>query len=267
MAHDSARLDTLLARVTALIDAHRLPAAEALLQPLVADLDKVPSHQRVRLLLEWGWLQGARQRTGAARETLAEAGSLAERLGQRALLCEALREAGIVARYDGDLLASDRLLERSERVARERGAHLEIGQVLAERAKTAHHAGEFAKAAGLLQEARRAAERCPESEALTLLLAGIHGELAASARVARDFDAARELLARSLDGYRRIGRRVGAANAHRELGAVLAQVGKQAEAREHFADRLLRLPAGGPPHGGRAGGPPHGRPRPRRRQP
>ncbi|WP_431917806.1 CHAT domain-containing protein [Nonomuraea jabiensis] len=234
MARGLDQLDAVLAQVTSLVDAHRLPAAEALLKPLMADPDALPAHQRVRVLLEWGWLQGAMQRTGEARKALAEAITLAERPGQGALLCEALREAGIVARYDGDLLASDRFLERSEQVARELGGYLEVGQVLAERAKTAHHAAEFVKARDLLLDARETAERCSESEARILLLAGIDSELAVSARLSRDFDTARDLLARALDGYRHIGRRVGAANAHRELGAVLAQVGNKGEAREHF---------------------------------
>lgn len=234
MAYDASRLDAVLTQVTSLVDAHRLPDAEALLQPLMAELDLLPPDRRVRVLLEWGWLQGAAQRTGAARKALAEAIALAERFGQGALLCEALREAGIVARYDGDLAAADQLLERSERVAREEGSSLEVGQALVQRAKTAHHAGQFVKARDLLLEAQRTLEGHPAGEATTLLLANIHGELAVSARLARDFDTARDLLTRSLDDYRGIGRRIGAANAQRELGAVAEDVGKKDEAREHY---------------------------------
>ncbi|MEV0168100.1 CHAT domain-containing protein [Nonomuraea fuscirosea] len=234
MVLDATHLNAVLAEVTSLVDAHRLTDAESLLQPLVAELDRLLPDQRVRVLLEWGWLQGVTQRTGAARKALAEAIALTERFGQRALLCEALREAGIVARYEGDLTAADRLLERSERVAREEDRSLEVAQAQVQRAKTAHHAGQFVKARRLLLEARRNFELHPAGEAATLLMAGIYGELAVSARLARDFDAARDLLARSFDGYRSLGRRIGAANARRELGAVAEDVGKRDEAREHY---------------------------------
>ncbi|MFI7416445.1 CHAT domain-containing protein [Nonomuraea sp. NPDC049684] len=235
MVRDLVQVDAMLAQVTTLVDAHRLPEAEALLKALLERLDELPADRRVRVLLEWGWHQGAVQRNDVARAALAEAVALAERLGEPKLLCEALREAAIVARYDGDYLAADRLLERSEQVARKGNDDLEVGYALVQRAKTAHLDGDFVKARGFLLEALRAAERCPPGPAAELLLAGGRGELALSARLARDYDTARDLLVQSLEGYRGLGRRVGAANAERELGAVLAEVGKREEARRHYA--------------------------------
>ncbi|WP_113705569.1 CHAT domain-containing protein [Nonomuraea lactucae] len=233
---DLARVDATLSRVVALIDAHQLDSAERLLKPLMQDSPSLPPDRRTRVLLEWGWLHGATQRYVPAREALAEAVAVAESLRSWRLLCEALRESGTVARYEGEFQAADRFFERSEQVARDEGHDLELGQALFQRGTVAHHVGEFVKARRLLQEAGRAAERCPPSEAAVQLLADVRRECAVSARLVRDFDTARELLVQSLDSYRSIGRRVGAANAQRELGAVLEQVGNEREARRYFTE-------------------------------
>jgi tetratricopeptide (TPR) repeat protein len=59
-------------------------------------------------------------------------------------------------------------------------------------------------------------------------------EQAVSARVARDLDRARRLLIGARDIYRRRGRRVGVANAERELGATVEQLGDTDGARRHY---------------------------------
>lgn len=236
MTADPADLDATLARVADLVDGHRLPAAERLLAGLLSErrLTAATPRQRCRIYLEWGWLHGATQRYDTAREALGAAVAEAERLRPRNLLCEALRESGLVARYEGDFSRADRLLARSALIAGEEGYDLDLGQALFLRATVAHHLAAFPRAAALLREATAAASRCPPGSARTQLRADICREQAVSARVARDYDGARRLLAAARDGYRQLGRRVGVANAERELGAVLQQVADDAGARQHY---------------------------------
>jgi len=228
--------DAILAQVAGLLAAHRLPAAERLLAGLLTDsvLTSATPEQRCRIYLEWGWIHGATQRYETAREALAAAVSAAEPLQPGNLLCEALRESAVVARYEGDFGSADRLLTRSELIARQEGYHLELGQALFLRATVAHHRGAFVRAADLLQQAAAAAGRCPANEESAQLRADICRERAVSARVARDYDTARDLLAEARDRYERLGRRVGVANTERELGAVLEQVADDAGARRHY---------------------------------
>jgi CHAT domain-containing protein len=228
--------DAILAQVAELLAAHRIHAAERLLTGLLTDsvLAKATAQQRCRIYLEWGWIQGATQRYETGREALAIAVSAAELLQPRNLLCEALRESAVVARYEGDFGSADSLLARAEQIAREEGYDLELGQTLFLRATVAHHRGAFARAADLLRQAATAAERCPLTAESAQLRADICRERAVSARVARDYDTARSLLAEARDGYERLGRRVGLANTERELGAVLEQLADDAGARRHY---------------------------------
>lgn len=237
MTADAHDLDAILASVADLLAAYRLPAAERLLSDLVTDgsvLAAATREQRCRVYLEWGWIHGATQRYEMAREALSAAVAAAGPLRPRNLLCEALRESAIVARYEGDFGSADGLLARSERIARQEGYDLELGQALFLRATIAHHRGAFAHAADLLKQATVDAGRCPATAESGQLRADICREQAVSARVARDYDAARGLLAEARDRYERLGLRVGVANTERELGAVLEQVGDHAGARQHY---------------------------------
>ncbi|HUY48889.1 MAG TPA: CHAT domain-containing protein [Streptosporangiaceae bacterium] len=230
-------LDVILAQVAELLAVHRIPAAERLLADLLTDssvLAAATPERRCRVYLEWGWIHGATQRYQTAREALGAAVAAAETLRPRNLLCEALRESAVVARYEGDFSSADTLLEHSELIAWQEGYDLELGQALFLRATIAHHRGAFAHARDLLRQAAEAAGRCPPTAESGQLRADICREQAVSARIARDYDAARGLLAEARDRYERLGRRVGMANAERELGAVLEQVGDDAGARRHY---------------------------------
>jgi CHAT domain-containing protein len=233
---DDRDLDGILGTVADLIDAHHIPAAESILADLITNgtLNAASPRQQCRVYLEWGWIHGATQRYETAREALAAAAGIAEALPQKNLLCEALREAGVVARYEGDFGSADGLLARSERVARDEGYDLELGQALFLRATVAHHRGAFVEASALLRQAASAAARCPADQKSAQLRADISREQAVSARVARDYDRARELLAEARDGYARLGRRIGVANCERELGAILDSLADDAGARRHY---------------------------------
>ena len=74
----------------------------------------------------------------------------------------------------------------------------------------------------------------PGSAKSEQLRADICREQAVSARVARDYDAARGLLAEARGRYQRLGLRVGVANTQRELGAVLDRVGDSPGARRDY---------------------------------
>ena len=229
-------LDAILAQVAELLATHRIPAAERLLADLLTGngLTAATPLQRCRLRLEWGWIHGATQRYDTAREALRAAVAAAEPLQPRNLLCEALRESAVVARYEGDFDSAASLLARSELIARQEGYDLELGQALFLQATIAHHRGAFARAAELLEQATAAAQRCSPAPESAQLRADICRERAVSARVARDYDTARDLLAEARDRYERLGRRVGVANAERELGAVLEQVADDTGARRHY---------------------------------
>jgi CHAT domain-containing protein len=236
MAADTRDLDLILGEVAALVDAHQIPAAEGILAELIAKgaWHEANPQQRCRVYLEWGWIHGATQRYETAREALGAAIGIAEGLPRKNLLCEALREAGVVARYEGDFGAADSLLARSERTARDEGMDLELGQALFLRATVAHHRAEFVAASGLLREAMAAAGRCPPDEKSAQLRADISREQAVSARLARDYDRARELLTEARDGYAGLGRRIGVANCERELGAILESLADSTGARLHY---------------------------------
>lgn len=230
-------LGATLARVADLLAGHHIVAAERLLADLLADgsaLAAAPRDQRCRVFIEWGWIHGATQRYETARQALATAVELAEELRPRNLLCEALRESGIVARYQGDFRRADGLLERSELIARQDGYDLELGQALFLRATIAHHQARFAVARDLLQQATEAARRCAPIAEARQLLGDIFREQAVSARVARDYDTARGFLIQAREEYEALGRRVGIANADRELGAVYESLGDDASAYRHY---------------------------------
>jgi CHAT domain-containing protein/tetratricopeptide (TPR) repeat protein len=236
MTADPGDLDSLLAQAAELVDGHALRAAERLLDGLLAGgaLATATPAQTCRVYLEWGWIHGATQRYETAREAFGIALAAAEPLRPRNLLCEVLREAALVERYEGDFGTADGLLGRSELIARQEGYDLELGQALFLRATIAHHRGAFADARDLLRQAAAAAGNCPESAKSEQLRADICRERAVSARVARDYDAARDLLAEAHGRYQRLGRRVGMANAQRELGAILEQVADYPGARQHY---------------------------------
>jgi CHAT domain-containing protein len=230
-------LDTILAQVAELLAAHNTSAAERLIADLLTDSGALASatpERRCRVYLEWGWIHGATQRYETAREALGAAVALAELLRPRNLLCEALRESAVIARYEGDFSLADTLLERSGQIAREEGYDLELGQALFLRATIAHHRGAFSHARELLRQAAESAGECLPTAESGQLRADICREQAVSARVARDYDTARDLLAEARDRYEHLGRRIGVANAERELGAILERVGDDAGARGHY---------------------------------
>src|SRR5579863_5129210 len=193
----SGDLDPILAHVEGLLAVHHLAAAEGLLADLITGsaLSAATPRQRCRIYLEWGWIHGATQRYDTAAAALAAAVAAAETLQPRNLLCEALRESGVVARYQGDFGLADRLMTRSELIARQDGYDLDLGQALFLRATIAHHRGAFVQAAELLRQATAAAQRCVPDEKSAQLRADICRERAVSARIARDYDGARDLLA------------------------------------------------------------------------
>lgn len=236
MTADDQDMDRILQKVADFIDIHCIPAAESILANLITSgtLNAATPEQRCRVYLEWGWIHGATQRYDTAREAFATAIGIAETMHRKSLLCEALREAGVVARYEGDFGSSDSLLARSEQIARDEGNYLELGQALFLRATVAHHRGAFVEASRLLGQAAAAAGRCPADRKNALLRADINREQAVSARVARDYDRARELLAEARDGYARLGRRIGVANCEREFGAILESLADNAGARRHY---------------------------------
>jgi CHAT domain-containing protein/tetratricopeptide (TPR) repeat protein len=229
-------LGAVLAQVADLLAVHRLPAAERLLAGLLTggELAAATPEERCRIHLEWGWIHGATQRYDTARSALGAAVAAAEELRPRNLLCEALRESAVVARYEGDFDSAGRLLARCELIARQDGYDLDLGQALFVQATLAHHRGAFPHAAALLEQAASAAQRCAAGPESALLRADICREQAVSARVARDYDRARDLLAEARDRYERLGRRVGVANVERELGAILEQLADDPGARRHY---------------------------------
>jgi CHAT domain-containing protein/uncharacterized protein len=238
MGHPAQSASAILAQVTESLDAYNISAAERLLAGLLADgraLAAATPEQRCRIYLDWGWIHGATQRYETARQALGTAVEMAETLSPRHMLCEALRESAVVAKYEGDFRLADSLLERSEIIARQEGYDLELGQALFLRATIAHLRTAFAEAHDLLLRAAAAAERTPPAFASEQLRADICRERAVSAKIARDYDAARDLLTEARDRYSRLGLRVGVANAERELGAVLSAIGDPARARQHYA--------------------------------
>src|SRR5579875_876441 len=234
---DDGELDRILAAVEKLLDGYELPAAESLLARLFPGsgiLAVAPPEKRCRAFLEWGWTHGATQRYETARWALSRAVTIAEPLRPRLLLCEALRESAVVAKYESDYQAAVTALKRCELVARQESYHLELGRALLLQATIAHHRVAFADARDLLIQAAAAAAECPPDAGTELLRADICRERAVSARIAGDFDAARSFLMEARDGYSRLGRRVGVANAERELGAVLAAIPDYSGARGHY---------------------------------
>lgn len=227
-------VESALAVVAGLISGHRLADARAVLEILLSAGAPVSRGQRCRILLEWGWLHGARQDYAVAEPALAEAVALAETLPSRQLLCEALRESAIVQRYQGHLAEADALLVRAQAAAEADGNDHELGRTLFLRATVAHHRSAFTEVRDLLAAAAAAADRCGEHEEVTLLRADINREAAVAARLARDFDRARELLLAARDQYASLGRRVGLANALRELGGVAEQLGDAEGARRYY---------------------------------
>jgi hypothetical protein len=219
-----------LRAASAHIDRHELADAERVLRPLL-DRTDLPPDTYARAQLEWGWLMGATQRYDDAAEALARAAGS----GDPDLRSEALLEAGIVDRYRGRLDEAETHLRAAGEIAEGRDDLLRLGQTLAQRAQVAHLGGHFPAARDLLDRLAATLDRCPPHERTIQLRADWCQQSAVSARVANDFDRARTLLAEARDRYASIGRRIGVANAGRELGAVLEQVGDEAAARESYA--------------------------------
>ncbi len=232
----SDEVEAALATVAALTSAHRLADARAVLEILLSAEEPMSTAQRCRILLEWGWLHGAQQDYPVAEPALAEAVALAETLPSRQLLCEALRESAIVQRYQGRLAEADELLIRAQGAATADGNQHELGRTLFLRATVAHHRSALTEVRDLLAAAADAADRCAEHEEVTLLRADINRESAVAARLARDFDRARELLLAARDQYAGLGRRVGLANVLRELGGVAEQLGDGEGARRYYRE-------------------------------
>ncbi|WP_158854078.1 CHAT domain-containing protein [Saccharothrix deserti] len=234
--------DDLMARASSAVDRHELAEAERLLDVLLA-VEAPDAARRGRVLVEWAWVRGARGDHDDAERGFTEAVVLAEREGLTSLECEALRELAIVVRYQADFVRADALLERAVRKAAAIGNALEEGQALFGRATIAHHQDRFAHARNMLLAARRAAEAHRAAggapEQVELLLANICREEAVSARIARDYDTARALLAEARSRYAALDRRVGVANTARELGAVLEQVGDEEGARAHYGEAFV----------------------------
>ncbi|WP_327026463.1 CHAT domain-containing protein [Micromonospora sp. NBC_01739] len=204
---------------------------------------------RARLLLDWYWLSAARGRraeAAAGYQTVIELAA-AEDLGE--LRSEALLEAGILARNDGRLPDAEELLVRAGEVAVQQEDWLRAGQVLAQRAAVAHQGYQFLPARERLAELAEVLGRCPPSDRTDQLRADLCHRVAVSARIARDFDLARESLVEARDRYAALGRRVGAANAERELGAVLDQVGDTTGARQAYERAFVQYLRAGRPLG------------------
>ncbi|MEU4690981.1 CHAT domain-containing protein [Actinoplanes sp. NPDC023714] len=254
--------EAILAAATARVDRHDLPGARRLLAPLVSRND-LPVPLRARVLLEWGWLLGAEQRHEEAAAAFAEVVTLtaamekAEAQREHAkprsgpdyagLRSEALLEAGISARYAGRLDDADQLLVACGAIAAGRADHLREGQALAQRAAVAHQRHDFVRAREHLDALAALLPRCPPHDRTEQLRADWAHRAAVSARLAFDFDRARELLTGAGDRYAALGRRIGAANIEREKGAVLDQVGDEAGARQAYTKAFaLYLRAGSP---------------------
>jgi tetratricopeptide (TPR) repeat protein len=230
------------------VDRHELVAAERLLSPW-ADRDDLAPATRARILLEWSWLlaAGRRRAEAAAGYQAVIALTAGDELWE--LRAEALLEAGILARNEGRLDDADALLEESAEVAVRHGDWLRAGQTLAQRAAVAHQRYRFGAARERLTELAAVLERCPESERTEQLRADLCHRLAVSARIARDFDRARELLEQARQRYAAQGRRIGTANADRELGAVLEQVGDNSGARAAYGRAFTAYLRAGRPLG------------------
>ncbi|WBC08880.1 CATRA system-associated protein [Micromonospora sp. WMMA1947] len=223
----------MLREAAAHVDRHELPAARRLLEPLAARRN-LPAETRAQVLLEWAWVLGAEQRNRQAAEAYAEVIKLADQVGAAGLRCEALLESGILARYEGRLDDADALLTEAGSVAARLSDHLRAGQVLAQRASVAHQRHQFVQAREHLDALAELLPRCPSHQRTEQLRADWAHQTAVSARIAHDFDQARQLLAAARDRYAALGRRIGVANVDRELGAVLDQLGDRPGARQAY---------------------------------
>jgi hypothetical protein len=230
------------------VDRHELAAAVELLGPYVHRTDLQP-RTRARILLEWNWLLAARSRRAeaAAGYDVTIALTAPDELWD--LRAEALLEAGILARNEGRLDDADRFLTDAAGVAARHHDWLRAGQSLAQRAAVAHQRYRFLEAREHLAELAATLKRCPPSDRTDQLRADLCHRAAVSARIAHDFDRARELLAEARDRYAALGRRIGTANADRELGAVLEQVGDEAGARQAYGRAFVAYLRAGRPLG------------------
>jgi tetratricopeptide (TPR) repeat protein len=215
------------------VDRHELADAERLLAPHVDRDDLTPS-TTARLLLEWGWLRAAGGRHTEAAAVYDRVIALAAAPELWHLRAEALLEAGISARNRGRAEDAERLLVEAGAVAAEHDDWLRAGQSLAQRAAVAHQRHRFLDARELLIELATVLDRCPPGDRTSQLRADLCHRTAVSARIARDFDQAGAMLREARERYAALGRRVGVANADRELGAVLEQVGDEAGARRAY---------------------------------
>ncbi|GAA3934291.1 CHAT domain-containing protein [Actinoplanes auranticolor] len=215
----------------AAIDEHRLADAHRLLSPLI-DRDDLAPETLARILLDWGWLLGATQRYREAAASLDRVIALTAEMP--ALRAEALLESGIVARYEGRFADAEALLAEASEMSTEQQDRLRTGQCLAQLAAVAHQRHRFADAAARLTDLAAVLDRCPPGDRTEQLRADLSHRLGVSARIAHDFDRARELLVEAEDRYARLGRRIGVANAGRELAAVLDQLGDRPGAERAY---------------------------------
>ncbi|GIF23189.1 hypothetical protein Ate02nite_59190 [Paractinoplanes tereljensis] len=217
------------------VDRHELATAERLLTPYASRDDLSPAVGG-RILLEWAWLRAA----GGRPDEAAAAYQRVIALGEPAdLVSEALLEAGILARNRGRLAEADRFLTAAATVATTQRDWLRVGQTLAQRVVVAHLGYRFLDGRELLTELAGVLNRCPPSDRTDQLRADLCHQGAVSARISRDFDRARELLAEARERYSALGRRIGVANADRELGAVLDQIGDEEGARRAYGGAFV----------------------------
>lgn len=215
------------------VDRHELAEAERLLRPY-AECDDLSRRTRALILLERSWLLAAAGRPAEAAAGYARAIEITAAEDLWEPHTEALLEAGILARNRGLLDEAERLLTQAAAVATRHEYWLRVGQTLAQRAGVAQQRYRFLDARERLAELAAVLDRCPPAEQTDLLRADLCHRAAVSARLARDFDRARELLDEARDRYCALGRRIGAANAERELGAVLEMLGDDAGARAAY---------------------------------
>ncbi|WP_158610779.1 CHAT domain-containing protein [Micromonospora sp. BL4] len=220
-------------KAAAHVDLHELAAARRLLEPL-AGRRELPPQLRAQVLMEWAWVLGAEQHHREAAEAYAEVIELADLTKLADLRCEALLESGILARYEGRLDDADALLAEAGALAASRRDYLRAGQARAQRASVAHQQHHFVEAREHLDALAELLPRCPSHPRTEQLRADWAHQAAVSARLAQEFDRARQLLAEACDRYAALGRRIGVANTERELGAVLQQLGDQAGARRAY---------------------------------
>jgi len=225
--------------VTSSLDAAAKRERLALLEQLLADyrlLGAGPQEQdaQASILAKMGSLHRDLGDYAEARRLYQESLDIAQQLGDRATIAQALNNLGLMAQDQGDYAEARRLYQESLDTAQQLGHRAGVANTLHNLAMLAHRQGDYAEARRLYQESLDIAQQLGDRAGVAISL----HQLGMLAQDQGDYAEARRLYQESLAAKQQLGHRAGVANTLHNLAMLAHRQGDYAEARRLYQESL-----------------------------